>query len=52
MSATLVAFVITLLLSSVIGIVTVKKTVRQRAWLEEIESQRSSDRFDKRRSSG
>ena len=46
MSGTLLAFVITLLLSSVIGVVTVKKTASKRSWLDEIESRRSIDRAE------
>ena len=41
MSLTLIVLVVTLLFSSVVGIVTLKKSARQRAWLEEIEAGKS-----------
>ena len=46
MSLTLLIFLITLALSSVVGVVTVKKTARQRSWLDEIETQKSIEQSD------
>jgi len=43
MSLTLLAFIITLVLSSALGLVTVKRSARQRSWLDEIESRKSTD---------